>query len=417
MQTQIPNIKMDCLNDDIKETIMYIHNHWQELIKKSPVVSNGELLRLPHPYVVPGGRFQELFYWDSYFTMLGLRYSGLNELSKGIVDNFLYEMESYGIIANSSRIAHLSRSQPPFLTSMILEVWDDDKEWLARAFSIAKAEYHNVWMNPSTHFNEETGLNLFFDDIEKMLRVRGETYLHFDEVVIPDHFKHARAECESGWDYSNRFNQECGDYIPVDLNALLYKYEIDFAIIADLLGQLDEKEQWNRQAEKRKALIDHYLWNEDQGVYLDYHIPSGEHRHYLSLATFYPLWSGVSSANQAKRVKENIHHFLYKGGMVTSTEQSGFQWDYPNGWAPLQWLVIKGLSNYGYHEESRQIAERWVNLCTDMFKKHGKLYEKYNVVEGNLKTPERYPVQEGFGWTNGVYVKLAVDYLGCKIEL
>lgn len=416
LNIDLPQIKVYCKDHDIEQLIKYIHQYWKQLIVKSPPHTKDQLFYLPYPYVVPGGVFQQLFYWDSYFTLLGLKISGLNNLARGIVDNFLYEMKTYDIIPNSSQIAHLSRSQPPFLTSMIKEVWEGDYDWLRNAYEIAKVEYESVWMDSKTHYCEEIGLNKYFDNLERMLRVKGEAYLHFDEMYIPTQFWHERTEAESGWDYTGRFHRQCGFFIPVDLNSLLYKYELDFYELANILEIEGEARRWKGQALKRKKLMNKYLWNSTYGMYFDFNFVTHKQYAYASLATFFPLWAGLASSKQAEKVKNKIAMFLQPGGMVTSPYQTGFQWDYPNGWAPLQWIVVSGLRNYGFEKESVEIAKRWVSLCTKMFMEHGKLYEKYNVVDFNIKTVGRYPSQEGFGWTNAIYEKLAVNVLGCKVE-
>lgn len=415
MNIDLPKIRIQCKDEGIEWAMNYIHQFWGNLIKQSPPYTQGELLYLPHPFAVPGDVFQQLFYWDSYFMILGLKISKFDQLARWIVENFFYEMKTFGIIPNSSQLAHLSRSQPPFLTSMIQEVWDGDKEWLRQAYHWAKVEYHEVWMDSKTHYNKETGLNKYYDRLDSMLSVSGEDYLHFNEVYIPPLFWQERVETESGWDYTGRFHRHCGNFIPVDLNSLLYKYEMDLSQFARTLKLEDEMSNWKNKALRRKELMDQYLWNNDLGVYLDYNFVKNQQYQYYSLATFYPLWAGVASLRQARRIKQHIPMFLYPGGMVTSTVRSGFQWDYPNGWAPLQWIVIQGLKNYEYEREAIEIARRWVHLCTQVFLTYGKLYEKYNVVQFNINTTGRYPLQEGFGWTNAIYEKIAVDLLGCKV--
>lgn len=416
MKINLPEIKIQCTDKNIELVMNYIHQFWKHLIKQSPPYTKDELLYLPYPYAVPGGIFQQLFYWDSYFMILGLKISKLDQLARWIVDNFLYELRTFGLIPNSSELAHLSRSQPPFLTSMIHEVWNGDKEWLRQAYDWAKIEYHEVWMDSKTRYNEQIGLNKYYDGLESMLKVKGEAYLHFNEVYIPPHFWQERVEAESGWDYTGRFHRQCGNFIPVDLNSLLYKYEIDLSQFAHILKLNDEASNWRSNAQRRKKLMDQYLWNDDLGVYLDYNFTTNRQYQYYSLATFYPLWASVASAQQAARIQQHIPMFLYPGGMVTSTVKSGFQWDYPNGWAPLQWIVIQGVKNYGFEREAAEIAKRWIHLCTKVFLTHGKLYEKYNVVQLNIDTVGRYPSQEGFGWTNAIYEKIAVDILGCKVQ-
>jgi alpha,alpha-trehalase len=413
---EIPALKISCPDKQVEKVLNYIHEHWEELIVESPPYTKGQLFYLPHPYVVPGGVFQQLFYWDSYFTLLGLKVSKMDGLAKGIVDNFLYEMKTFGIIPNSSEVAHLSRSQPPFLTSMIKEVWNGDLEWLNHAYELAKLEYFQVWMNSDTHYYEEIGLNRYYDNLEKMLKIEDEAYLHFNEIYIPQQFWQERTEAESGWDYTGRFHRECGHFLPVELNSLLFKYEVDFSEFARILGMIDEATEWREKANKRKKLMDQYLWNDTYGMYFDYNIVERKQYIYPSLATFFPLWAGVAGSKQADLIKNKIDMFLYRGGMVTSIYYTTFQWDYPNGWAPLQWIVISGLRGYGFKEESFEIARRWISLCTEQFMKTGKMYEKYNVVDFNINTTGRYPLQEGFGWTNAIYEKLAVEILECKIE-
>lgn len=412
---EIPALNICCSKKEIEMVIKHIHSYWEELIVESPSFTKGELFYLPNPYVVPGGVFQQLFYWDSYFILLGLKVSNLHHLARGIVENFLYEMRTFGIIPNSSEVAHLSRSQPPFLTSMIKEVWDDDLEWLKHAYEVAKIEYYTVWMNDDTHYCKEIGLNRYYDNLEKMLRIKDEAYLHFDEIFIPQEFWHERTEAESGWDYTGRFHRECGYFLPVDLNSLLYKYEVDFCDFASALGLDDQAKEWKDKANKRKQLMDRYLWNDTYGMYFDYNFVTGKQYIYPSLATFFPLWAGVADHEQAKKVKDQVDMFLHPGGMATSVYNTSFQWDYPNGWAPLQWIVISGLKQYGF-KESYEIARRWISLCTKQFMKTGKLYEKYNVVDFNINTAGRYPLQEGFGWTNAIYEKLVVEMLDCKKE-
>jgi alpha,alpha-trehalase len=249
-----------------------------------------------------------------------------------------------------------------------------------------------------------------------MLRVKEEAYLHFNEVYIPPRFSQERVEAESGWDYTGRFNRQCGHFIPVDLNSLLYKYETDLAKFATILKLNNEAIHWDQMALKRKTLMDKYLWNPQLGVYFDYNFLDKKQYSYYSLAMFYPLWAKLASKQQAKMVVNYLSIFLQRGGLATSNVTSGFQWDFPNGWAPLQWLTIEGLKNYGYHNQATEIAKRWINLCTVVYLNNGKLYEKYNVVDMSINTVGRYPSQEGFGWTNAIYQKIAVDILNCIVR-
>lgn len=412
---ELPDITVICPDPAVEHVFSSIHQRWEQLVKTSPPYSKGELFSLPFPYVVPGGVYQQLFYWDSYFIILGLNISRLHELARSIVNNFFYELKTFGIIPNSSELAHLSRSQPPLLTSMIEEVWRGDKEWLRSAYEWTKIEYKEVWMDETTHYHPQIGLNKYYDRLESMLRVKGEAYLHFDEMYIPPAFWHERVEAESGWDYTGRFHRQCGYFIPVDLNALLYKYETDLAAFARLLALNGEAEQWEQAAKRRKDLMNQYLWNESFGMCFDFHFLNGRQHCYYSLAAFYPLWARAASKQQAAKVVRHLPLFLRPGGLAASNVQTGFQWDFPNGWAPLHWIVIKGLQNYGYDLEAQEIAWRWIRLCTKVYLETGNMYEKYNVVDMSIRTVGRYPSQKGFGWTNAVYQKIAVDLLGCTV--
>lgn len=411
---EIPVIDLDYLPDKYKKSALHIVQNWKNLVRKTPEQTRSSLIPLPNKYIVPGGRFREVYYWDSYFTILGLNISGLSSVSKGMVDNFLYLVKQFGFVPNGNRIYYLSRSQPPFLAMMAEEVRPDDlsikenKEWLEDAYNIIIHEYKNNWMNPGTHYVPTIGLNRYYDAISKK---RPESWGsdNVDTHNTAIFYQNERSECESGWDFSNRFDQKALDYIPVDLNSLLYKYEMLFEKWALLLSKDDEARYWKEQALKRKILIDKYLWNQEDGMYYDYNFKNGVQSSYKSLAAVYPLWVGLASEDQARSVKTNIVDlFEFDGGVVTSLDKSHqkLQWNYPNGWPPLQWITIDSLNKYGYTSDAKRIADKWIDLNLKYFDSTGKFLEKYNVVDLTINTTGSYPNQDGFGWTNGVYLKI-----------
>ncbi|MEQ9232321.1 MAG: trehalase family glycosidase, partial [Cyclobacteriaceae bacterium] len=233
-------------------------------------------------------------------------------------------------------------------------------------------------------------------------------------------YRHLRAGAESGWDYSTRWFEigadgdfdlstiHTTDIIPVDLNSLLYNLEVTIAKGYSALGDTSMEDEWIAKSEARKALIHTFCWNDSLGFFMDYDFVKGEQTPVKSLAGVYPLFFGLATEDQASRVAEVIEsEFLQPGGVVTTLNNSGQQWDYPNGWAPLQWMTVKGLNNYGQAELSNEIAKRWLYLNDKVFKNTGKMTEKYNVVDLSLDGGGgEYPNQDGFGWTNGVYQKL-----------
>ena len=403
------------------------------------------LLYLPHPYVVPGGRFNEMYGWDSYFIVLGLLRDGKIELAKNMTDNFIYQVKNYGAILNANRTYYLTRSQPPFLTRMVLAVFQQtqDKQWLQSTLS-AIEDYYKYWTT-TPKINQETGLSRYFDVGEgppaeavnseyvskagthyerviKHFKLHKEVagykldkfYDHEQEKLTPTFYKGDRSMRESGFDISHRFgpfNADIINYVPVCLNSLLYQMEIDTAEIYQILGESEKAQNWTKLAQKRQKLINRYLWDEKSGLYFDYNFQSGQRRHYEFATTFYPLWTGIASPKQAQRIVENLTLFEAPGGLLTSTQVTGNQWDAPFGWAPLQLIAVQGLRRYGYIEESDRIARKFISLVVQDFEKNKVIVEKYDVVNRKSDVSKNisfgYSSNEiGFGWTNAVLIEL-----------
>ena len=402
------------------------------------------LLYLPYPYVVPGGRFNEMYGWDSYFTQVGLVRDGEMELAKNMVDNFLYQIEHYGRILNANRTYYLSRSQPPFLTQMILNVYrkQPDKAWL-RSTIPAIEKYYRFWTE-EPHLTRETGLSRYFDigngpapevlsgerddqgrdhydlvkDYYRKHDIKdydlGQYYDKEKDHLTDLFYKGDRSMRESGFDPSNRFgpfNIDIIHYDPVCLNSLLYLMETDAAEILRTLGNVRQARVWTNRAQQRQRTVNRLMWDEKDGLYYDYSFTEKRLRRYPFITTFYPLWVGLADKRQAARIVVNLHLFEKRGGLLTSTNVSGSQWDAPFGWAPTEMIAIEGLRRYGYNGEADRISVNFLSLILKEFIQHNTIVEKYDVerreseVSAGLKFG--YKSNEiGFGWTNAAFLQL-----------
>lgn len=393
--------------EELEPVLRHIDKMWSVLTVHNPD-DHGTLIGLPYPYVVPSSRatdgfaYKELYYWDSFFIGQGLLKSRHKKLAGHILEDLLYLQRRFGMIPNGNRFYLTARSQPPFLTTYILDVYRElhkSKRWLAKAMQVAESEYLQVWMN-SNHPN----WHRVFEGLSR----------HYDINVL-----HEMAEAGSGWDMSPRFEGKCLDYLPVDLNALLYKYEKDFELAAILLDRPEDVGMWARRAYRRKTMMNKLMWDEEAGFYFDYNFKTGQRSKTWSLAAYFPLWADIVSEKQATRLVENLSRFQYVGGLAStdrtsakSTYEQPLQWEYPNGWAPLHWVVVQGLVEHGFREEADVVVRSWLKTNVQNFYRHDAMLEKYNVVHPH-KEPKHgvYPSQEGFGWTNGVFFRFCHDYL------
>jgi len=405
------------------------------------------------PFVVPGGRFNEMYGWDSYFESIGLLIDGKIDLAKGMADNFQYEIEHYGKILNANRSYYLTRTQPPFYSSLIREVFEknNDKSWLESHLKTAIKEYETVWMVEGKRLTNnglnrylaeglgfppecETGhfdaiIKPFADKSNKSIRDYETDYANGTIVnkVLDDYFVHDRTVRESGHDTSYRIEGNCADLNLVELNAMLFKYETDFSDIIEMefngIFENYTSKFWTQKAEARKRAVNQFLWNEYEGLYFDYNVTTKKQSSFVAATTFAPLWANLCSNEQAEKLVRNaIPLLLEKGGIAGSTKKSRGdidvnrpqrQWDYPNGWAPHQMMIWKGLFNYGYIEEAQELIYRWLFMITkNAVDYNGTIPEKYDVVEathkvfaeyGNVGTDFEYITQEGFGWMNASY--------------
>ena len=431
------------------------------------------LLYLKNSYVVPGGRFNEMYGWDSYFIIRGLVRDGRIDLAKGMVENFFFEIEHYGGVLNANRTYYLTRSQPPFLTSMILAVYDAQKasghennEWLAKAYDYAVKD-HELWTS-EPHLAGSTGLSRYFDfgNGPAAESVKDETG-HYRQVAAyflgqadlgrnfliqsssskpstlaagplfglqicdvaktmgqpacdpagtialsAEYYKGDRAMRESGFDISFRFGPygaATHHYAPVCLNSLLYKTEKDLELMSVALGRKEESEKWHRQAEQRKASIQKYLWDSERGLFFDYDFQKQARSTYEYVTTFYPLWAGISTPEQARAVMQHVGKFEQPGGLVMSPYETGGQWDFPYAWAPNQLMAIEGMRRSGFDEDANRLSYKFLSMVMENFRRDGTIREKYDAVKRSSETQVTAGYHMnivGFGWTNGVFLAL-----------
>ena len=429
------------------------------------------LLYLPKPYVVPGGQFNEMYGWDSYFIQLGLLADGQVELARDMTDNMLFEVEHYGGVLNANRTYYLTRSQPPFLSRMIGDVlaapgaFKNDTErnaWLTRAYPLAVVNYH-IWTRPE-HRAGDTGLARYFDlgqgpvpemrgssayyrgvidwvlahpkddpgylvkaaehpDAAEAARLKASSCdIEASSVcagawsqghrLSADYYLGDRAMRESGFDTNFHFGPYGGTthhYAGVGLNSLLYRYERDLHDFALQLGKVAEAKQWADAAAARRAAMNKYLWQPDRGMFMDYDFTTGKASTQPYVTTYWPLWAGLASKQQAAALEKHLAVFERKGGLSMDNLGSGAQWDEPFGWAPTNWLAISGLDAYGFHDDARRLAGKFMATVDTGFAHDGTIREKYNMALGNadVKITAGYTTNViGFGWTNAVYLKL-----------
>lgn len=437
-------------------TIAHLPRHIKNLgdVKSSGLPAQG-LLYLPHPYVVPGGMFNEMYGWDSYFIIRGLLEDGQVDVARGMAENWFFEIEHYGAILNANRTYYLTRSQPPFLTSAVRGIHDrtHDDRWLARAYAYAVRD-HALWTR-APHLAGTTGLSRYFDVGEGPIPEMGAHENYFQQVaayvlthpgsagyvrpgsappgksVLPtytmsvcekevcskpaqihltaDYFKGDRAMRASGFDVSFRFGPFSGathHYAPVCLNSLLYKAERDLAHFARILHRDADARSYEASASARASAMRKYLWNPRLGMFFDYEFTRNRQSTYRYATTFYPLWAGLATPQEAASVARRVTVFEQPHGLAMSDVKSGAQWDLPFGWAPVHLLAVEGMQRYGLREPALRIARKWNDTILRNFRRDATIREKYDVVSGSSDTRIDVGYSQnviGFGWTNAVY--------------
>lgn len=414
--------------DMSRDMYSHISAMW-DVLGRGPDIQNPQSSRipLPYPYIVPGGRFTEIYYWDSYFTMIGLVADDRMDIARNMLANFGHLIDSLGFIPNGTRDYYLTRSQPPFFSLMVALLGERDTSLQSRYFPQIAGEYA-YWMKGAEFLETGKAAN-------RVVRIREDRFMnrywdsgrtprpesHGEDVRLAENlaetdreqlYANLRAAAASGWDFSSRWYAREGEFastetsslIPVDLNSLMYYMERQLAEGYALRGEADSAKLLSGRAQDRKALINTLLWDPEAGFYKDFNFVSNSRCGEITLAGVYPLFFGLADRDQARRVKDRLmEDFLRAGGLVCTLRITGQQWDAPNGWAPLHWMAVRGLLNYGYVEEAREIMERWLASNERVYRQEGKMMEKYNVVDTTLISGGgEYPTQDGFGWTNGV---------------
>jgi alpha,alpha-trehalase len=414
----------------------HIDGLWPQLTRETVTAPRwSSLLPLPRPYVVPGGRFREIYYWDSYFTMLGLRESGREDLVRSMVADFAFLIDRYGHVPNGARTYYLSRSQPPFFFLMVGLLDSDDPPGAFAQFLPQLQREYAFWMRGAAGVRrggaharvvgmpDGSILNRYWDDRDTP---RDESYREDTELArqsgrsAPQLFRDIRAAAESGWDFSSRWladsrtlaTIDTTEIVPIDLNSLLFGLEQAIQQGCERAHDDGCARDFAKRAARRRAAIDRYLWDEASGAYLDYWRTQRARVPRVTAATLYPLFVSLSSERQARAVATVVRSELLRaGGIVTTTLDTGQQWDAPNGWAPLQWIAVAGFRHYRQARLAESVACRWMLNVSRVYQRRGKLVEKYDVIATDREGGGgEYPLQDGFGWTNGVMRKLMVLY-------
>jgi len=441
------------------------------------------LLYLEYPYVVPGGRFNEMYGWDSYFIIRGLVRADKLDLARGMIENFFFEIEHYGALLNANRTYYLSRSQPPFLTSMIVAVYDaqkaqgkEDRAWLERSYGYAVRD-HNMWTTEAL-LAGDTGLSRYFDFGEgpapESLKDETDHYQKVAEYFLQhsdigsrfladhpagesaetsvgaqyslklcnlpltmekqrceavkeisldrDYYKGDRSMRESGFDISFRFSPfgaETHHFAPVCLNSLLYKSEKDLETMSRELGRNKEADDWKSKANARQKEIVAWLWDAQRGEFFDYKVSEKKRSVYEYASTFYPLWVGLATKEQAAAIAKNLDHFERPGGLLTSPYETGAQWDAPYAWAPLELIAVEGLRRYGYEDQANRLSYEFLSNVAENFRRDGTIREKYDAVHRSAEAAVKsgYPINViGFGWTNGVFLEFLHEMPKAEVE-
>jgi alpha,alpha-trehalase len=416
--------------------VRHIDALWSQLTRSTPTVPPYDsLLPLPRPYVVPGGRFREMYYWDSYFTLLGLTASGRGDLVADMVRDFAHLIDTYGHVPNGTRTYYLSRSQPPFFFAMVALLSPADPAAAFAQYLPQLQREYAFWMQGSSGLRaggarrrvvalaDGSFLNRYWDDRDTP---RDESYAEDTELARASHrpahlvYRDIRAAAESGWDFSsrwfadfkNRATIDTTEIVPIDLNSLLFALENAIRAGCERQSNSACAQEFTGHAAARRRAIDRYLWDPAVGAYLDYRWTRRARNPKVSAATLYPLFVSLASEVQAAAVANTVAQQLVRpGGIVTTPLDTGEQWDAPNGWAPLQWIAVSGLRQYSKGALAQAIACRWMLNVNTVYSQSGKLVEKYDVIRTNRKGGGgEYPTQDGFGWTNGVMRKLQTLY-------
>lgn len=401
-----------------KPVFDYIEATWKKLLRRTPEHTESTLIPLPYPIMIPGSRFQEAYYWDSFFAVHTLIRTGRSDLVRGQINNFLFMIKNYGLVPNGNRDYYLSRSQPPLLSRMVRVYLESKKGilspkdigWLAEeVIPLIKKDYLEFWMNPETRWDPVTGLNHHYDAINLP---RPERHASDLEEIIAKTYRDVRAEAESGKDFTAAFLGEATKVTGVLLNSILYGVEQDLAWFYSLIGDSTSSQKFLMAAQKRKSLMNKYLRDPASGLYFDYHLVLKQRVPVLTADTFVPLYMGMVNPAQARRFSvQALSRLEVAGGITGSDVVSSKQWDAPFGWAPHIMFAVDGLRKYGQQDLALRLAKKWTGTIDRSFAQLGTVLEKYDVVRAAapIENGDKYTTQQGFLWTNGVYSWIVHD--------
>ena len=424
------------LDEATNKAFRYVEDHWYRLVKINPITTDSTLLLSPYPFLIPAGRFKEAYYWDSYFGLEGILATKRYELGRMIAENILFNIRRFGFVPNGQRSYYLSRSQAPFSSLIVRRVTEESlrefqiagqkekilflKKWVReKALPLLARELNDFWMNPQTRFHEQTGLHHHWDDLNIK---RPERHSSDNEAGLGKSYRDVRAVAESGLDFTNTFSGESGkneitSIASVLLNTMVYNYMKDLVWLAEFVSDLDSQKKFSRMVAIKKAAINQYLWSPEDGFYQAYHLSLKKRIRVLSATTFVPMFTELSSGEQARKIMVATKPLWKKGGIASSELwDSPHQWDGTNGWAPFQMMAAKGMLNFGFKKEAKDLAQRWTTTLTKVYQQHNGFFERVDVISQDLpkENHDKYPVQEGFLWTNASFVWMLTEVLEQK---
>lgn len=416
---------------------------WKNLKRPANEKQAGTLLPLPYPYTSAGGNFRELHYWDSYFTMLGLQADGDMEALQNTVDNFAWLINKYGFVPAGNRSYYLTRSQPPVFALMLSVLVQSKGDSIYKKYIPELEKEYAFWMQGSTQLEKNVAgsmlrvvklaggeiMNRYWDEAttpraehySEDVKAAREASLVLKQYSEKEMYRNIRAAAESGWEGSSRWIDISGehmyslatihttDFIPVDLNCLLYYEELVMAHAYNLAGNTSKSREFDSKAADRMEAIHNYCWNDQKKYYLDFDFKTKKNSLVYSLAGTFPLFFQIASPEQAAEVEKKVNTiFLREGGLAATAYRSGQLWDSPYGYAPLQWMAIKGLRNYKFDLTADLIKSRWLNLNAKVYKTKHAFFQKYDVTELSTTSAKDENSNPGaFGWSIGVYQKLS----------
>lgn len=400
------------------KVIEHITTGWDDCVKEI-CEDKGNLIGMPYPYTVPAvGYYDEIYYWDAYFTNLGLALSGRWDLVKNNTDNMLFLVEKYGFMPNGNRTFYLGNSQPPFLSEMVRQVYEHyhDLAWLKGAYSALQTEYEfwqtkrmtSVGLNQYAGASTDKPINVKAADFCRRLQYRPSDKT--DQQLVDQYL----LSCESGWDCNPRWGFEGWEYVQVDLNSLLYMFEKNMAYFSICVGS-GEEQLWEARAAKRKELMLELLDN--GGLLYDYNFVNDSFSSVFSVASLYPLFTNMVDAEHARKAVDNLYRLEADYGVFACEKNDmpgEMRWNYPMGCGCLQYIVVRALDNYGYKEEAMRIALKYTSLIEKTYNETGSLWEKYNVVDGNINVIRRATMPSMMGRTAGTYLVLK-NYVETKV--